>query len=71
MELTKLSAVEMASFVRERKISPVELVEAHLAQVDRLNPTLNAFVHLCAEDALGQAKAAESEATRESTRPLL
>ena len=30
--------------IRDRSVSPVELVEAHLQQIDRLNPKLNAFV---------------------------
>jgi Asp-tRNA(Asn)/Glu-tRNA(Gln) amidotransferase A subunit family amidase len=45
-DLTFLSAIEMARFVREKKISPVELAEAHLAKIERLNPKLNAFVQV-------------------------
>jgi Asp-tRNA(Asn)/Glu-tRNA(Gln) amidotransferase A subunit family amidase len=70
-ELTFLSAVSMAEQVRERRLSPVELVEAHLAQIERLNPKLNAFVQVDAEGARRQARAAESRVTRcEELGPL-
>ena len=58
-DLTSLSALAMAEAVRSQQISPVELVEAHLARVEKLNPVLNAFVQLDAERARRQAKAAE------------
>jgi len=58
-DLTFLSAVEMARQVRQRKISPVELIEAHLLKIDRLNPRLNAFVQVDAEGARKQAREAE------------
>src|ERR1035438_6761780 len=45
-DLTFLSAVAMAQKIREKKISPVELADAHLATIERLNPKLNAFVHV-------------------------
>jgi Asp-tRNA(Asn)/Glu-tRNA(Gln) amidotransferase A subunit family amidase len=46
----------MARQVREKKVSPVELVQAHLERIERLNPKLNAFAHLDAEGALKQAR---------------
>jgi Asp-tRNA(Asn)/Glu-tRNA(Gln) amidotransferase A subunit family amidase len=55
-----LSAVSMAEQIREKKLSPVELLEAHLAQIERLNPVLNAFVHLDLERARREARAAEA-----------
>jgi Asp-tRNA(Asn)/Glu-tRNA(Gln) amidotransferase A subunit family amidase len=58
-ELTFLSAVSMADQIRRRKLSPVELVEAHLNRIAELNPKLNAFVHVDAEGARRQARAAE------------
>ncbi|MGC1987233.1 MAG: amidase, partial [Candidatus Acidiferrales bacterium] len=51
---------EMAANIRLRKISPVELVEAHLARIARLNPKLNAFIHVDAEGARQQAQVAEA-----------
>jgi len=59
-DLTFLSAVAMAERVRRREISPVELVDAHLAKIERLNPQLNAFVHVDPERARREAAAAET-----------
>jgi Asp-tRNA(Asn)/Glu-tRNA(Gln) amidotransferase A subunit family amidase len=59
-ELTRLTATEMAAQVRNRKISPVELVKAHLERILQLNPKFNAFVSLNEERALTAARAAES-----------
>jgi Asp-tRNA(Asn)/Glu-tRNA(Gln) amidotransferase A subunit family amidase len=63
-ELTFLSAVSMAEQIRQKKLSPVELVEAHLARIEKLNPKLNAFVQLDTEGARRQARAAEEAVTR-------
>jgi Asp-tRNA(Asn)/Glu-tRNA(Gln) amidotransferase A subunit family amidase len=49
----------MADQIREKKISPVELADAHLAKIERLNPQLNAFVHVDAERVRKEARAAE------------
>ncbi|HEY6180619.1 MAG TPA: amidase, partial [Terriglobales bacterium] len=59
-EINFLSAGQMAEQIRRRKLSPVELVEAHLAQIERLNPKLNAFVQVDAKGARKQAHEAES-----------
>lgn len=50
----------MAEQVRKKVISPVELVEAHLTRISELNPKINAFVHLDAERAMADARAAEA-----------
>jgi len=61
----------MAEQIREKKLSPVELVEAHLARIEQLNPKLNAFVQVDADGARRQARAAETAATRgEKVGPL-
>ena len=59
-DLTFLSAVVMAQQIREKKISPVEVAGAHLTKIERLNPKLNAFVHVDAERVRTQARAAEA-----------
>jgi len=58
-DLTFLPAVTMAQHIREKKISPVELADAHLAKIERLNSRLNAFVHLDAERVGREARTAE------------
>jgi Asp-tRNA(Asn)/Glu-tRNA(Gln) amidotransferase A subunit family amidase len=63
-ELTFRSAISMAEQIRQKKLSPVELVEAHLARIEKLNPKLTAFVQLDADGARRQARAAEEAVTR-------
>ncbi|MBZ5682090.1 MAG: amidase [Acidobacteriia bacterium] len=65
---TFLPALVMAEQIREKQISAVELVDAHLAKIEKLNPKLNAFVHLGAERARQSAR--EAEAAVMSGNPL-
>ena len=60
-EPTRLTAWQMAAGIRDRKLSAVELVEAHLFQIERINPKLNAFVCVDTERALRHAKLADDE----------
>ena len=70
-DLTSLSAAEMAAGIRQRKISPVGLVESHLARIDRLDPLLNAFVTVDAKGSRKAAQVAEAAlAHEESLGPL-
>lgn len=54
------SLIEMANGVRTKKISPIELIDLHLARIAQLNPKLNAFVAVDSERARDQAKSAEA-----------
>jgi amidase len=54
-----LSAVEMAALVRRKKLSARELLAAHLGQIERVNPKVNAVVTLVAEQATEAAKRAD------------
>ena len=54
------SAKGMARAVREKEVSAVELVEAHLGRIEEVNPALNAVVMLAAERA--RAEAVETDA---------
>jgi len=63
-EITSLSAGALAEQVRRRNISPREAVEAHLRRIEKLNPALNAFISLRAEQALDEAQAAEAAVGR-------
>jgi amidase len=63
MELAFLPATEQARLVREREVSPVELVELYLARIGRLDSELGAFVTVCAEEALADARSKEAAPT--------
>ena len=60
-DVTMMNLAEVAKLVRERKVSPVELVDACLARTDLLQGELNAFITLLADEARQQAKTAEAE----------
>lgn len=62
-DLTFLPAVVMAQQLRSKQLSPVELVEAHLGKIERLNPKLNAFVEVDHKRVLAEARAAEAALT--------
>jgi Asp-tRNA(Asn)/Glu-tRNA(Gln) amidotransferase A subunit family amidase len=66
-ELNFLGAVVLAKQIRQKKLSPVEVVEEHLKQIDELNPKLNAFVHMDAERARQAARNAERAVTEKKT----
>ncbi|MBL8376404.1 MAG: amidase [Burkholderiales bacterium] len=70
-ELCFLPATEQAAMVRDKRISALELTQAHLAQIDRVNPKVNAIVTLDAEGALARARAADArQAKGEALGPL-
>src|SRR5260370_13413377 len=58
--ITKFSAAEMARLIRRKQLSPVEVVEAHLERIERLNPKINAFACLNIEQARVEARRAET-----------
>jgi aspartyl-tRNA(Asn)/glutamyl-tRNA(Gln) amidotransferase subunit A len=53
--------IELAPRLKRKQISPVELTRACLDRIERLNPSLNAFITVTPECALAEARAAESE----------
>ena len=61
------SLLVMAQMVRDRRISPVELVDAHLRQIDAQNPRLNAFVCVLAEQAREAARRSETAVMKGET----
>jgi len=62
--LTRKSARELAQLIRSREVSPVELLDAHLAVVEHVNPRLNAIVTLAADQARVAARNAEAVARK-------
>jgi Asp-tRNA(Asn)/Glu-tRNA(Gln) amidotransferase A subunit family amidase len=62
---------EVVRKIRTREISPREVIDAHLERIEKLQPKLNAFVHVDAEGARRQALAAEACALRGDPRGAL
>jgi len=58
-ELWQCPAHELARRVSTKEISPLELTRAILGRIDRLQPTLNAFITVCHDSALAAARQAE------------
>jgi Asp-tRNA(Asn)/Glu-tRNA(Gln) amidotransferase A subunit family amidase len=53
------SAVELAKLFREKKVSPVEVVELLLRRIEELNPKLNAYLTITGDEARAPARKAE------------
>ncbi|CAN5922412.1 amidase [soil metagenome] len=62
-ELHWLGAAEAAQAIAARELSPVELMQALLDRIGRLDPRLNAFIRLDGDSAMAAARAAEAEAS--------
>jgi aspartyl-tRNA(Asn)/glutamyl-tRNA(Gln) amidotransferase subunit A len=60
-ELCHMTINQAGPLLRERKLSPVELVRAFLERIEAIDSKLNSFVTLLPERALSQARAAEAE----------
>ncbi|HEX2172339.1 MAG TPA: amidase family protein [Dehalococcoidia bacterium] len=57
-------ATELGRLIRTREVSPVEMADAVLTRIDRLNPRLGAFLTITSELARDQARASEARALR-------
>ncbi len=60
-DLAFLGLADAAELIRSRKLSPVELTQALLARIEKLDPRFHAFIKVTPDIALGDAKAAEAE----------
>ena len=70
-EIWRLSATELAQRIADRQLSSAEVVEAHLARIDAVNPALNAVVRVLADEARAEAAAADRKlAAGERIGPL-
>ena len=71
MDLTHLTLVEAANAIRKGEISPVELTEAHLARIGRIDADLKSFITITPDIALNQAHNAEAAIQRGGYSGLL
>ena len=60
-DLIRKSTAELGRLLRARAISPVELMEQTLARMQQLQPSLNAFISIAADEAMAAARHAEGE----------
>src|SRR5882672_1902529 len=60
-ELTKLTIDEAGKRIAAKQLSPVELTRAYLARIEQLQPRVNAYITVLAEQALAHARALEAE----------
>lgn len=67
-DITRMAMEQLGALVAKGKVSPVELVEAYLARVEKLNPKLNAYMTVMAETARAEARAAEEEIRKKKYR---
>jgi aspartyl-tRNA(Asn)/glutamyl-tRNA(Gln) amidotransferase subunit A len=63
-DLRELTLAEAASLVRRKKVSPVELAEGYLRRIEALNPKLNAYITVAADEAMRSARQAEDDVAR-------
>src|SRR5262245_32208684 len=59
-ELCFTSAVDLAAAIRARTLSPVEVTEAVLERIQKVNPVVNAYCTVAADQALAEARQAEA-----------
>jgi aspartyl-tRNA(Asn)/glutamyl-tRNA(Gln) amidotransferase subunit A len=60
-DLTTYSLSQIADLIRRREVSPVAVTDAVLARIEQLEPRLNAFITVLADDARATARRAEAE----------
>jgi aspartyl-tRNA(Asn)/glutamyl-tRNA(Gln) amidotransferase subunit A len=65
------SISELAQRFRRKEVSPVEITRACLERIEKLNPSLNAFITVMSESALAEARRAEAEILRGEWRGAL
>jgi aspartyl-tRNA(Asn)/glutamyl-tRNA(Gln) amidotransferase subunit A len=60
-ELPFLSATELAELIRTAEVSPVEATDAYLARIEQVDPSLNSYITVTADQARAEARQAEAE----------
>ena len=62
-----LTASALSKLIRSKEVSPTEATEAYLDRIQQVNPKLNAYITVCAEQAMEAAKESEAAVTRGAT----
>jgi aspartyl-tRNA(Asn)/glutamyl-tRNA(Gln) amidotransferase subunit A len=70
-DLAYLTIAEAAELIRTRRLSPVEVVDACLSRIERLDETVQAWITVIPEKARAEAKAAAAEIARRGPRSPL
>ncbi len=60
----------LVTHLKQRDISPVEVVNAYLEQIERLNPQLNAYVHVSWDEAIAAARVSEARLLQREGRAI-
>ncbi|HXW84821.1 MAG TPA: amidase [Candidatus Binataceae bacterium] len=64
-------AYQLAAMIRRRELKPSELMTATLARIEQVNPKLNAFVAMRADEAMAEARAMDQQLARGAELPSL
>lgn len=67
-EIAFMTIAELSAAYQAKRLSPVEVVKTELDRIERLNPTLLAYLLVTAEQALAEAREAEAEIARGAWR---
>ena len=62
-EICYLTAIQMRDMIRSRELSAVEVMEAHLRQIEVINPEVNAIITLHTDRAMQGAELADAAMT--------
>ena len=61
LDLCFLPATQLVELIRTKKVSVTQVIQAHLDQIERLNPSLNAIVTLTTDSAMQEAHRADKQ----------
>jgi len=67
-EICYASAGELSPLIKNKDISPVEIIDAHLARIEATEPVLNSFITLLADESRAAARQAEQDIQRGNYR---
>ena len=68
-DLWRLSALELGDLIARRETTSEEVVKTFFERIDRINPKIAAYVTLCREEALSEARAVDERLTKGEEPP--